>query len=158
MHLLCGVNTSGNKRRFQDSRTVVLRQMDIQLQKNEVGPVCTSLFSCVWLCHPINCSMPGFPVLHYLLEFAQNWTFVELVIFCNHHILCCSLLLLPSVFPSIRVFSIELVLPIRWPRYWSFSFTIIPSSEYSGLISFLIDWFHLLAVQRTLKSLLQNHN
>ena len=73
----------------------------------------------------------------------------------THLILCCPLLLLPSIFPSIRVFSNESALPIRWPKYWSFSFNISPSSEYSGLISFRIDWLDLLADQRTLKSLLQ---
>ena len=75
----------------------------------------------------------------------------------NHLILCRPLLLKPSVFPSIRVFSNELALPIRWPKYWSFSFSIRPSNEYSGLISFRMDWFDLLAVQGTLKSLLQHH-
>ena len=76
----------------------------------------------------------------------------------HHLILCHPLLLLPSIFLSIRVFSIELALHIRWPKYWSFSFSISPSNEYLGLISFKIDWFDLLAVQRTLKSLLQNHS
>ena len=76
----------------------------------------------------------------------------------NHLILCHPLLLLPSIFPSIRVFSNESVLPIRWPKYWSFSFSISPSNEYSGLISFMIDWLDLLAVQGTLKSLFQHHN
>ena len=76
----------------------------------------------------------------------------------NHLILCCPLLLLPSVFPSIRVFSNELVLCIRWPKYWSFSFSLSPSSEHPGLISFRMDWLDLLAVQGTLKSLLQHHS
>ena len=76
----------------------------------------------------------------------------------NDLILCHPLLLLTSIFPSIRVFSSESVLCIRWPKYWSFSFSISPSSEYSGLISFRFDWFYLLAVQGTLKSLLQHHN
>jgi len=76
----------------------------------------------------------------------------------NHLILCCPLLLLPSIFPSIRVFSNELAFCIRWPKYWSFSFSISPSSEYSGLIPFRIDWPDLLEVQRTLKSLLQHHS
>ena len=76
----------------------------------------------------------------------------------NHLILCCPLLLLPSVFASIRVFSNELALCIRWPKYWSFSFSINPSNEYSGSISFRIDWLELLAVQGTLKSLLQHHS
>ena len=83
---------------------------------------------------------------------------VESVIPSNHVILFCPLLLLPSIFPSIRVFSNESVLPIRWPKYWSFSFSISPSNEYSGLISFRTDWLDLLAVQGTLKSLLQHHS
>ena len=83
---------------------------------------------------------------------------IESVIPSNHLIFCHSLLLLPSIFPSIRVFSNESVLYIRWSNYWSFSFSIIPSNEYSGLIYFRIDWFDLLAVQGTLKSLLQHHN
>ena len=83
---------------------------------------------------------------------------IELVMPSNHLILCHPLLLLPSIFPSIRVFSSESVLHIRWPKYWSFSFSISPFSEYSGLISFKIDWFDFLAVQGTLKSLLQHHS
>ena len=83
---------------------------------------------------------------------------IESVMLSNHLILCHPLPFLPSVFPSIRVFSNESVLHIRWPKYWSFSFNISPSSEYSGLISFRFDWFDLLAVQGTLKSLLQHHN
>ena len=75
----------------------------------------------------------------------------------SNHLFCHPLLLLPSVFPSIRVFSSESALHIRWPKYWSFSFSISPSNEYSGLISFWTDWFNLFAVQRTLKSLLQHH-
>ena len=76
----------------------------------------------------------------------------------NHLILCRPILLLPSIFPSIRVFSNESVLPIRWPKYWSFSLSISPSNEYSGLISFRMDWLDLLSVQGTLKSLLQHHS
>ena len=83
---------------------------------------------------------------------------IELVMPSKHLILCRPLLLPPSIFPSIRVFSNESVLRIRWPKYWSFSFNINPSNEYSGLISFRIDWLHLLAVQGTLKSLLQHHS
>ena len=85
-------------------------------------------------------------------------TSTELVMPSNHLIFCHPLLLLPSVFPSIRVFSNELALRIRWPKYWSFSFSISPSKEYSGLISFRIDWLDLLAVQGTLTSLLQHHS
>ena len=93
------------------------------------------------------------------LSFAISWSLfrlmsIELVMPSNHLILCCSLLLLPSVFPSIRVFSNELTLCTRWPEYWSFTLSITPSNEYSGLISFRIDWFDFLAVQRTLKNFL----
>jgi len=83
---------------------------------------------------------------------------IELVMLSNHFIFCHPLLLLSSIFPSIRVFSKESVLHIRWPKYWSCSFSISPSNEYSGLISFRIDWFDLLAVQGTLKSFLQHHS
>ena len=83
---------------------------------------------------------------------------IESVMPSNHLILCCPLILLPSVFPNIRVFSNELALHIRWPKYWSFSFSISPSNEYSGLISFRIDWLVLFAVQGTLKSLLKHHS
>ena len=103
----------------------------------------------------MDCSTPGFPVLHYLPEFAQthvHWVGMP----SNHLILCCPFLLPPSIFPSIRVFFNELVPRIRWPKYWSFSFSISPSNEYSGLISFRIDWLDLLAVQGTLRSLLQH--
>ena len=82
---------------------------------------------------------------------------IESLMTSSHLSLCCPLLLLPSIFPSIRVFSNELSLHIRWPKYWSFSFRISPSNEYSGLISFRINWFDLFAVQGTLKSLLQHH-
>ena len=82
----------------------------------------------------------------------------EFVMPSNHLILCCPLFLPPSIFPSIRVFSNESVLHIRWPKYWRFSFSISPSNEYSGLISFRIDWLDLLAVQGTLKSLFQHHS
>ena len=83
---------------------------------------------------------------------------IKLVMISNHLILCCPLLLPPSIFPSIKIFSKESVLCIRWPKYWHFSFSISPSNEYPGLISFRIDWFDLLAVQGTLKSLLQHHS
>ena len=105
----------------------------------------------------MDCSTPSFPILHCLLDLLKLM-FFESMMPSNHLILCCLLLLLPSIFPSIRVFSNELVLCIRWPKYWRFSFSVSPSSEYSGLISFGIDWFDLLAVQGTLKSLLQHHS
>ena len=100
---------------------------------------------------------PGLPVHHQLPEFTQ--THVHRVgDVTNHLILCHPLFLPPSLFPSIRVFSNESDLCIRWPKYWSFSFSISPSNEYSGLISFMIDCFDLLALQETLKSLLQHHS
>ena len=97
------------------------------------------------------------------LSFTISWSLLKLmsiesVILSNDLILCHSLLLLPTIFPSIRVFSNESAFQIRWSKYWSFSFSISPSSEYAGLISFRIDWFDLLAVQKALKSLLQHHN
>ena len=97
------------------------------------------------------------------LSFSISWSLpklmsIELVLSSNYLILCRSLLLPPSIFPSIRVFSNEPILHIRWPKYWSFSFIISPSSEYSGLISFRLDWLDLLAVQGTLRSLLQHHS
>ena len=105
---------------------------------------------------PDNASMPGFPVLHCLPELVKL-TSIESIMPSNHLVLCRPLLLLPSVFPSIRAFSNELALHIRWPKYWSFSFSISPSNKYSGLISFRIDWFDLLAVPGTLRSFVQHH-
>ena len=105
----------------------------------------------------MDCRTPGLPTI------TNPWSLLKLmsiesVMPCNHLILCCPLLLLPSIFPRIRVFSNESALDIRWPKYWSFSFNISPSNEYSGLISFRMDWLNLLAVQGTLKSLLQHHS
>ena len=105
---------------------------------------------------PMGYITPGFPVLQYLLEFAQLMS-IDSVMLSNHLILCHPLLLLPLVSPSIRVFFNELALWIRWPKYWSFNFSISPSNEYSGWISFRIDWIDLLAVQGTFKSVLQHH-
>ena len=110
----------------------------------------------VQLSDPMDISMPGFCVLHHLPALVdtpvhQVGDIIQL------SFLCCSLLLLPSIFPGMRVFN-ESAHPIRWPKYWSFSFSISPSNEYSGLISFRIDWFDLLSVQGTLKSLLQHHS
>ena len=112
---------------------------------------------CSALCNLMNCSTPGLLIHQQLPEFTQthiHWL-------CDaiwSIILCCPLLLLPSIFPSIKVFSNESVLHISWPKYCSFSFSISPSNEYSGLMSFRMDWLHLLAVQETLKSLLQHHS
>ena len=121
------------------------------------------------LCDPIDCSTPGLPVHHQLLEFTQtqvHWVGDTIQPFhplshpltSNHVIPLCHPLLLPSVFPNIRVFSKESALFIKGQKYWSFSFNISPSNEYSGLISFRIDWFDLHAVQGTLKSLVQHHS
>ena len=132
------------------------------------------------LFHSINRAQEGFSSVQSLSRvrfFATPWTAacqaslsitnsrsllkivsIESVMPSNHLILCYPLLLLPSIFPSIRVFSNESVLHIRWPKYWSFSFSNSPSNEYSGLISFRVDWLDLLAVQGTLKSLLQHHS
>ena len=108
--------------------------------------LCSVAKSRLTLCDPMDFRTPGFSVLHCLLEFTQ--THVHWV---SDAILCCLLLILPSNFPSIRIFSSESALCIRWPDYWSFSFSISPSNEYSGLISIRIDWFDILVIQGTLK-------
>ena len=105
----------------------------------------------------MNCSTPGLPVHHQLPEFTKLMS-IKSVMPSSHLILCRPLLLLPPVPPSIRVFSNESTLRMRWPEDWSFSFSISPSNEYSGLFSFRMDWFGLLTVQGTLKSLLQHHS
>ena len=112
-----------------------------------------------WLtiCDPMNCSTPGLPVHHQLPEFTQL-TAIESVMPSSHLILCRPLLLLPPIPPSIRVFSNESTLRMRLPKYWSFSFSISPSKEHPGLISFRMDWLDLLAVQGTLKNLFQHHS
>ena len=111
--------------------------------------------SCPTLCDPMGCSTPGFPVHN------QLWSLLKLITFksvmpSNHLILCHPLLLLPSIFPRIKVVSSKSVLHLRWPKYWSFNSSINPSNEYSGLISFRMGWLDLLSVQETLKSLLQH--
>jgi len=111
--------------------------------------------SCPTVCDPMDCSIPGFSI-------TNSWSLLKLmsiesVVPSSHLSLCHPLLLLPSIFPSVRVFSNDSVLCIRWPKYWSLSFSISPSNKCSGLISFRIDWFDL-AVQGTLKSLLQPHS
>ena len=118
---------------------------------------CSVAQSCMTLCDPMDCSTPALPVHRQLPEFTQ--THVHWIGDASNHLSRCHLLLfLPSIFPSKRVFSREAALHIRWPNYWCFSFIISPSYEYSGLISFRIDWFVLFAVQGTLKSLLQHHS
>ena len=113
--------------------------------------------SCPTLCNPMNHSTPGLPVHHQLPEFTQTHVHQSVMPY-NHLILCHLLLLLPPIPPSIRVFSNESTLHMRWPKYWIFSFSISPSNEHPGLISFRMDWLDLLAVQGTLKSLLQHHS
>ena len=118
---------------------------------------CSVAQLCLTICYPMDCSMPGFPsftIFWSLLKFMS----IESVMPSNHLILCWRLLLLLLIFPSIRVFSNEFDHHIRWPKYWNFSFTINPSSKYSGFSSFRIDWFDLCAIQRTFKRLLQYHN
>ena len=112
---------------------------------------------CLTLCNPMHCSTPGVPVHHQHPELAQTHVHQVGDDIKTHLILCRPLLLLPWIFPSIRVFPKESVLHTRWPKYSSFSFSISPSNEYSELISFSIEWFYLLPVQGTLKSLLQHH-
>ena len=117
---------------------------------------CPKNVSCILLfshCR-VQLRTPGFPVLFTVSQSLLRLMSIKSVMPSNHLILCHPLFLMPSVFSSIRVFSIELALHIQWPKYWSFSFSISPSNEYSGLIFFRIDWFDLLAVQGTLKSLL----
>ena len=117
---------------------------------------CSGTQSCLTLCDPMDCSTPGFPSLtisRSLLKLMPT----ESMMPSNHLILCHPLLLLPSIFPN-RVFSYELAPCIRWQKYWSFTFSISPFNEYSGLISFTIDWFDLLAVQGTLMCLLHYHS
>ena len=116
------------------------------------------MLSRVWLF-----ATPWTAVCQASLSFTISWILLKLMSIqpmmpSTHHILCYPLLLLASIFANIRVFSKELALHIRWPKYWSFSFSISPSNKYSGLISFRIDWFHLFSVQGILKSLIQNHS
>ena len=125
-------------------RTLMERLPAYTVQFSSVTQLCPTL------CDPMDYSTPGLPVHHQLPELLKLM-FIESVMPSNHLILCRPLLLPPSIIPRTN----ESVLRIRWPKYWSFSFSISPSSEYSGLISFRIDWFDLLAVQGTLKSLLQ---
>ena len=149
-------------------------KMNVQLQGISPGPECllpsvslagvdsSSQFSslaqwCLTLCDPMDAACQASLSITNSQSLPKLMS-IESVMPSNHLILCCPLLPLPSVFPSIGVFSNDLVLRISWPKYWSFSFSISPSNEYSGLIPSRTDWFDLLAVQGTLKSLLQYHN
>ena len=132
---------------ISSKETLVLRQ----LQFSSVTQ------SCPTLCNPIDCSMPGLPVHHQLPEFTQTYVHRVGDAIQSSLLLLCPLLL-PPIPPSIRVFSNESTLCMRWPKYWSFSFSISPSNEHPGLISFRMNWLDLLAVQGTLKSLSQHHS
>ena len=134
-------------------KEAALQNLSLRFAKRTVSSVPQS---CPTVCKPMDCSTPGFPVHHQFLELTQ--THVHLIsdaIQPSHPL--SSPFLLPSIFLSIRVFSNESVLHIRWPKYWSLSFSISSSNEHSGLISFRMDWLDLLSVQGTLKTLLQHH-
>ena len=133
--------------------TIYYRWVDVSVQFSSVQSlICVPLFATPWTAaHQASLSITNFQSSLKLIS-------IELVMPSNHLILCCPLLLPPSIFPSIRVFSNESVFCIRWPKYWSFSFNISPSNEHPGLISFRMDWLDLLAVHETLKSLLQHHS
>ena len=137
-----------NQWKKEDDDFINLETMTYQYSL--VTQLCPTVFN------PMDCSTPGFSITNSqsLLKLIS----IESVMSSNHLILCCPLLLLPSIFPRTRVFSSESVLHIRWPKFWSFRFSISPSNEYSGLISFRMKWFDLLAVQGTLKSFLQHHS
>ena len=146
-----------SQRNFQEIHSKIReKRIDKKVQKIQYLTLCYCSVTklCPMLCDPMDCNTSGFPVLHYLLQFAQLVS-IGSKMPSNHLILCWPLLLLPSIFPSIKVFSNESALCIRWPKYWSSSSSISSSTQYSGLISFRIDWLDLLAVQGTLKSLLQ---
>ena len=125
---------------------------EIKIQFSSVAP------SCLTLCDPVDCSTTGFPVHHQIPELIQTHDHQVSDATQNHLILWSPLLLPPLLFPSIWVFSNESVPGIRWPKYWSFSFNISPTNEHPGLISFRVDWLDLLAVQGTLKKILQHHS
>ena len=128
------------------------------MHANEVSVQFSSVTqSCLTLCDPMNRSTPGLPV-HHQLRSSPKLMSIESVIPSSHLILSRPLLLLPLIPPSIKVFSNESTLCMRWPKYWSFSFSISPSNEHPGLVSFRMDWLDLLAIQGTLKSLLQHHS
>ena len=153
------MGTSIKRKRFLVPFTLLYTRDTLRKTRFRKGSVQFSSVaqSCPTLCDPMNCSTPGLPVHHHLLEFTQSHVHrVSDAIQPSHP--SCPLLLLPPIPPSIRVFSNESALHMRWPKYWSFSFSIIPSKEITGLILFRMDWLDLPAVQGTLKSLLQHHS
>ena len=157
--LLLPVNLNRRKKRdtHHVGKCLCIHSLLVLKSRENITFCCCSVTQwCPTHCNAKDCSVLGFPVLHHLLELAQTH------IHCIRDAIKPSCPLLSpyppaSIFPSIRIFSKESALCIRWPKYWSFSFSLSPSNEYSGLISFRIDWLDLLAVQGTLKSLLQNH-
>ena len=165
-HVHARMNTVASPNLFHSLCFIFLKNADSDPMKCFYRPLvvsmkriscCSVAQLCPILCNTMDCTRQAslsFTVSRSLLKLMS----VESVMPSNHLILCFPLLLLPSVFPSTRVFSNELALCIRWPKYWSFSFSISPSNEYSELISFRMDWFDLLAVQGTLKSLLKHHS
>ena len=150
---------------YAEEETRVLRGHDLNLAPNSMTPLLRAKMTIVVqsLCYIWLFVTPWTAARQASLSITNSWSLlklmsIELVMPSSHLILCHPLLLLPSILPSIRVFSNKSVLPIRWPKYWSFSFSITPSNEYSGLISFRMDWLDLFAVQGTLKSFLQHHS
>ena len=142
---------------FQSGCFVILHCMNYFYTWDQSVQFSAVAHSCSTLCDPMNRSTPGLPV-HHLSRSSLRLTSVESMMPSSHLVLCHPLLLLPPIPPSIRVFSNESALHIRWPKYWSFSFNISSSNEHPGLISFRMNWLDLLAVQGTLKSLLQHHS
>ena len=142
---------------FTESRTLEAHKLVIRAAPGRQGQFRSVAQSCPTLCNPMDCSTPGCLFITNSRSLLKPMS-VEEVMPPNHLIFCRPLLLLPSTFPSIRVFSNKSVLLIRWPKYWGFNFNISPSNEHSGLISFRMDWLDLLAVQGTFKSLLQHRS
>ena len=136
---------------IKEWQSKTMRYIHFSVQFSSVAQLCPTL------CDPMNRSTPGLPV-HHQLRSSLRLTSIESMMPSSHLILCRPLILLPPIPPSIKVFSNESTLIMRWPKYWSFSFSIIPSKEHQGLISFRMDWLDFLAVQGTLKRLLQHHS
>ena len=152
---MLATRTSKEKEMMFDLPLVVLHQSLASRKCTSILLLVAKSYLTLWDPETAACQAPlSFAISQSLLKFMS----IKSVMLSSHVILCCSLLLLLSIFPSIRVFSSELALCIRWPKDWSFSFSISLSNEYSGLISFSVDWFDLLAVQGTLKSLLHYHS
>ena len=137
---------------------VVEKCFKTEILKTCKCPCCSASKSCPTLWEPIDCSTPGVPPSSVSWSLPKFLSIESMMLMLSRHPILCCPLLLPSTFPSIRVFSNESTLCISWPKYWNFSLSVSPSSEYSGLVSFRIDWLDLLAVRGTLKSLLQHHS